>query len=539
MILSKASKQNIILFAAAFLLCGLLRVLLYAKDFTFSFSSLFCGVLTILWAISVRKRVTDGRLQALMLWITVCLLLQFVLQILRYEMFSGQVTAQRYLWYAMYLPMLAQPLLCFFLAVLIHRPKDKPLPRLYALLIVLGVLLALGFLTNDLHFFAKSFPSGVMDDNGQEKNGWLFSLVNLFIYGLYALTYFVILKKDFRFVGRKYRWLPLLPFLTGVIYFLLYPLDVGHHFFQTRIWQMGEMSAFCIIGTLEACVQVGMIPANMGYETVFSASFIPAVILDQGGLPVYQTAAADYPFAESETTKIMSHAIQGGSIRWTVDMKQVRGLNQQIEEATAQIEARNAYLAEENRIRQERAELETRNRMYDSIIWIVKPQFDQIDALLDGSDGSSEKMVPKIAVISAYIKRRGNMELLSAAGTLTVVELVSAVTESLDYMRLCGVNTAISSVGTGSYPAEMVIAAYEHIEAIVEESLDTLSDFMVSVRSDKRKLIVRMMLKADDFLYESNGAWQDGEGFSRKVSISKNKQDMLIVLTFTEGGGRK
>ena len=85
----------------------------------------------------------------------------------------------------------------------------------------------------------------------------------------------------------------------------------------------------------------------------------------------------------------------------------------------------------------------------------------------------------------------------------------------------------------------MVIAAYEHIEAIVEESLDTLSDFMVSVRSDKRKLIVRMMLKADDFLYESNGAWQDGEGFSRKVAISKNKQDMLIVLTFTEGGGRE
>ena len=143
----------------------------------------------------------------------------------------------------------------------------------------------------------------------------------------------------------------------------------------------------------------------------------------------------------------MSHAIQGGSIRWTVDMKQVRGLNQQIEEATAQIEARNAYLAEENRIRQERAELETRNHMYDSITRILKPQFDQIDALLGGAESVPEKRIAQIAVISAYITRRGNMELLSAAGTLTVVELVSAVTESLDYMRLCGVNTAISSFG--------------------------------------------------------------------------------------------
>lgn len=235
----------------------------------------------------------------------------------------------------------------------------------------------------------------------------------------------------------------------------------------------------------------------------------------------------------------MSHAICGGSIKWSVDIKQMRTLNQQIEEATQQIKTRNAYLAEENRIQQERAELETRNLMYDKLSQIVKPQLDLIDDLLDTEKENTEKILPKIAVLSAYIKRRSNMELLSETGQLSIVELASAVRESLDYMRLYEINTAITSIGVATYPAKMIIAAYEHIQAIMEKSLDTLSDFAVTLRAEKERLIVRMMLKADDFVYQSNGFWQDDDCFSRKLTITKDKQDMLIVLTFTKGGGKK
>lgn len=127
MILTKAAKRNIVLFSAAFFLCGVLHVLFYQTDFTCCFSQIFCGVLTLFWPITVCRRVTDDRLRSLMLWIAVSLLLHFVLQILRYDLFGNSITAQRYLWYAMYIPMTAQPLLCYFLAVYIHRPKDKPL----------------------------------------------------------------------------------------------------------------------------------------------------------------------------------------------------------------------------------------------------------------------------------------------------------------------------------------------------------------------------------------------------------------------------
>lgn len=541
MLLTKAAKRNIALFVAAFLVLGVLRVLLFRKDFTFSFCQIFSSVLTILWGITVCKRITNKRLRSFMLGIAALLLLQFVLQFSRYDLFDGDITPQRYLWYAYYIPMTALPLLLFFLAVYTHRPQDKPLPRRYILLIIIGAVLVLGVLTNDLHFWFKSFPGGVMDDNGQEKSGWLYYIISVFIFGLYAFSFAIIQKKNHRYVARKYRWIAVVPLLIGLTYFLLYPLDIGHRFFPTRIWhiwQLGEMQGFCIVAMLEACVQTGMIPANRGYEMLFSAAELPAVILDGAGKPIYQTAAAQLPFVKIENTKIVSNPIQGGSVEYTVDIKQVQELNRQLAERAQQIETRNAYIAEETRIKQEQSELETKNRLYERVSAIVKPQLEQIDKILSAPEGCGNKELARIAVLNAYIKRRSNMELLAAAGTLTIVELASAVTESLDYVKLCGVNTATGSVGVGSYPAPMVIAAYEQIEEITEESLDTLSDMIVTIRSDKRRLIVRMMLKAENFSYETNGSRLDVAGFSRKVSITKENEDMIIVLTFTEGGGR-
>ena len=537
MILSKASKRNIILFMTAFLLCGILNALLNQQDFVRCFSSLFLAVLTLLWAITVQKRILDKKLRSLMLWATAFLLFQFLLQIFRYDLFADNAAAQRYIWYAMYIPSTAQPIFFYYLAVSIHRSEDKPMPHAYYLFIVVGILLVMGVLTNDLHFWAKNFPSGILGGNDQVENGWLFYAINGFIYGLYVLAFAIIMKKNRRYVPEKYRWFAVVPLFVDVVYFILYPLNIGQLLFGGRIWNMGEMLAFSVIGTLEVCIQMGMIPSNSGYEALFSVAHLPAVILDSEGKLVYHTAGAQYPFNKSDNVKVVSHPISGGSIEYLVDMKQVQGLNQQLAERVQQIETRNAYISEENRIRKERAELETRNQLYERISGIVKPQLDQIDTILNTRDNITEKHLAKIAVLKAFIKRRSNMELLAAAGTLTVLELASAVSESLSYLQLCQVNTAVSSVGSCAYPADMVIAAYEHIEAILEESLDTLSDMVVTIRADQEEFTIRIMLQVDNFSYGPNAAWQDGASFSRTVAITKEDQDMIIVLTFTKGGG--
>ena len=539
MLITNVTKRRILYFILAFFFSGVLHVVLYHMDFTFASTQIFFCILTVLWAISVLKRIIDVRLRSLMLWLSGFLLMLFILQIARYEVLSFDPTIQRYLWYAMYIPMTAEPILFFFLAVYIHRPQEKPLPRLSILLIIIGALLTLGYLTNDFHFLAVSFPTGILDDNGQELNGPIYYMINIFIYGLYIVSFILLQKKNYQYITWKYRWLILVPFLIGLLYFVLYPFNLGRRLFRVRMWQLGEVLAFCVIATLEACIQTGMIPANRGYELLFSAATLPAAILDAQGSLVYRTAAAQTPFSEDENTKLVSHPIRGGTVEYTVDLKPFQELNKQIAEATHEIETRNAYIAEENRIKQERAELETRNRLYERISDIVKPQLGEIEKLLNAPEGCGEKELARIAVLKAYIKRRSNMELLAAAGTLTVLELASAITEFLDYIRLSGINTATSSIGVKSYPAAIITAAYEQIEEIIEKSLETLSDMIITVRSDQENLVVRMMLKAENFSYETNGSLPAVQGFSRRISITKDNQDMIIVLAFTEGGGWK
>lgn len=532
--LSRTSKRNIALFAAAFLLCGVLHVILWGVDFTYTFSQLFMSILTLLWVLTVQKRVTDARLRKLLLWIAAFMILFYVLQIMKYRLFYGFTSVQRYLWYAYYIPVMAISLLCFYLALYIYRPKEKSLPAVSYLPIVIGILLALGVLINDLHFLAFRFPSGILSDDAEYRNGPLFFLFAVGFLVLLILSYWIILRKCHQTVRGKLRFLPVLPLIAETVYCVLYLLGAAPRINGIKLWDAGEFFGFCMIAFLEACIIVGMIPANKNYEKLFFATRLPAVILDSKGSVVYQTAGTKYPFPESGDVKVMRHPISGGSAEWMVDLKQVRSLNQQLEDATAQMEARNAYLAEENRIKQEKAEVETRSRLYDRISGLLKPKLDQIEELLDAQEDPDRRLA-RAAVLNAYIKRRSNLELLIAE-RLDVDELTAAVAESLEYMRLCGVNTAVSSFGAGTYPSEMVIAAYEHFEAIAEESLDTLSDMIVTVRAEGKELIVRMMLKADYFVYAANGLWHDGSSFSCRVVISKDKQDMMILLTFTEGG---
>lgn len=534
MILARQTKRNIVLFVSAFVLLGVLHVALYYVDFTHCITTVFGSALVVLWAITAQERIVDARLRCLCLGVAASLLIHFVLQLARYDLTAQNTAVSRYLWYLMYVPMTAQPVLVFFLALNIRRPEDRLLPGASGLVIAAAMLLVLGVLSNDLHFLAWSFPSGVLIDDGNEKAGPFFYLITLFIYGLYAASLAVIFIKNHRYVMPKYRWLAAAPLLTGAVYFCLYPLGISKRFFPCHIWNMGDMTAFCLIATIEVCIQSGMIPANRGYETLFSAVRFPAVIADGVGNPVYRTGDTLYPFENGGDVRIVSHPIRGGVVVYPVNIEKIQQLNSELSERVEQLEARNAYLAEEARVLQESTELQTRNRLYERIESIVKPQLERIDAVLNSSAELTEGQLARIAVLKAYIKRRSNMELLAAGGSLPTGELATAVAESLEYVNICGAGTALSCAGEHVLPAALVTAAYENIEAVIEDSLDTLSNMVIAMRSGEKKLSVRIMLTADGFSFDSRDYERAGRGCSARAAVSGEDGDIIIVLTFSE-----
>ena len=529
-----SSGRFVALFAGAFLLCGLLHVYLYGVYFTDSVTQLFCGAVVVLWALSVQRRVTDERLRRTLLGTAAFMLLYNVLQFMRYSLSGDDLVFKRYLWYAFYIPMIAIPLLCFFTALGAHRAEEEPLPRFCGPLVAVAALMAFGFLTNDLHFFAYRFPTGILDDNGDERRSWLYFLYCAWFGLLLLLTLVVTARKCRKSVGRYLQALPAAPVLATALLLLLSVLGIKPRLRGIDLWKDGQLFVFGMLSFLESCIQIGLIPANRDYERLFALAELPAVILNEREEPVYRTASARYPFPESADTRVQAHAISGGSIRWTTDVGPLRTLNEGLAEAIQQIEARNAYLAEENETRQERAELETRSRLYDRVSRIVRPQLAQIEARANDAEDFAAQL-PRIAVLCAYVKRRSNMELMAAEG-LPLEELTAAIRESLDNIRLSGTGVALRLVGHGEYPAGMIVAAYEHFEDIVEASMDSLCELLVVLRAEEDRLTLRMLMQADAIEYAARPHPEDA-GFTRQLTVSTDNPDTLVTLTLVKGGG--
>ena len=531
------NKRILFALAAAYAVSGALHVLLYSADYLDGFSDCFCCVLVLIWALSVRKRVTQRRLRVLLLAVAALLITYICLQLCRYLLVRRPLWANRWMWYAYYIPMNSFPMLILALALRIYRPADKPLGWAFWAMAALFGLLTVGVLTNDLHFWFKSFPSGVLIDDGRDVSGWLYYLLSVCTYGTYLLSFAIILRKSRRFGGQGCRWLPLVPLAVGILYFLLYPLDLGHRWFGARLWNMGQMLTLCLVSALECCIQTGLIPANTDYDRLFSLAKLPAAILDRQGLPKYLTAAGDYPLPDSPDWQKMTHPIPGGSIEWAVDLSPLLRLNRALEEAARSIEARNTYLSEQTRVRAQRTELETRNRIYDRIHRAVQPQLDQIDALLEEQEAPFSQRLKAISLRSVYIKRRSNMELLSEEGPLSAVELRLAISESVTYLRLAGVEAVVYSEGGGTYPSALIITAYAQLQGVIEACGTSLSKLLVFLQAEPGRLTLRLLLQAEDLTLAESSPGAGSPVFSQTVSVTKSGPDLLLVFRYEEGGG--
>ena len=128
------------------------------------------------------------------------------------------------------------------------------------------------------------------------------------------------------------------------------------------------------------------------------------------------------------------------------------------------------------------------------------------------------------------------MEFLAENGRITSEELVLAVSESLEYLRLGGMEAAVSASGSADYSSEMLTEAYELLEKIVEGSMAHLSGIMVSLRFEEKTFSLRILLNASTLNVPPEEGDRSGEGFFCLRTFTKMDDDLLLVYQFREGG---
>lgn len=480
----------IVLLVCAFILGGILHVSLYGKEFTTCIVQIYYGAVVVIWAMSIQLRITHDRVRNCILLIACMLLLYLVLQVERYNLIRLNGTLFRNIWYWYYVPMIWIPLLFYIISKCIYTSKEQ---KNNILLILLGIVLCIGFVTNDYHFGAFRIKDMTNPDNSSSY-GPIFIIFTVYMACLYVASIINIVRKNQIISIKRLSWVPLVISVVGAAGVVAAETTQLLSVNGIRIWNMTEWYAFVVIGILESCIVIGLIPSNTGYMSLLRHVSVPVELKEKDGRKVI---SSEQHFSDTEHIQINTFPVLGGEITWAVDMSNIHRLNEQLEKAAEQLQNRINYLQTENNTKEEQETLNSRNRVYDKITKIVFPQLLEVERLLnDAALDKVDEVLPYVSVLNTYIKRRCNMELMKEdMEMLPLSELKLAISESASYLQLCNIQTAVvGSDNEGDYPADEIIRVYEHFESIIEKHISSMSSIMVVITGNNDGINTRIMV---------------------------------------------
>lgn len=475
-------------------------------------ASIYIGIF-LAWGISIHRRIVQPQVSRYLITVSALMVFWITIRTIRYSL-NECVWLMRYLWYLYYLPMLLIPLLAVFVALSLGKPENFRLPNWTIFFYIPTALLLLLVLTNDLHQFVFAFPADAIVWMNDYLYGIGYFLVIAWMI-LCAVTALVTMLIKCRIPhSRKVLILPFIPAILAVIYCALWVLRV------LGIWELewlkvlaGDMTVvFCLLFTavLESCIQCGLIQSNTGYDDLFMVSRLGAQITDQESrvclaslnakklTEEQRKAVAAYSVLEDKNTLVRSQAIGFGHVLWQEDVTELT-------EAIDQIEENCRDLAERNSIRQKNLEtrkkilaLQEKNRVNDLLHRETAGQIDLIDRMLAQYDvepdaGKRAKLLAGAAAVGAYIKRYGNLLLVSERrATADIRDLSRCFEESFMNLELLGINCLHTLPSGISMATKDMLRVYHSFELATEACLYDLSQVWIHMRNRESSFLLSM-----------------------------------------------
>ena len=457
--------------------------------------------LAMAWGFSISRRILHCDDRRWLLLGCAMTVLWLFLRTVKYRFFSGD-TITRYLWYLYYVPQILAPLFSLFAALQLGRREGDAFSRRWYLLFIPAALLIGGILSNDLHQMAFRSVPGAATLQADYTHGWMYYLAMTWIVGLLLATGIIVYRKCRISESRRYAWVPLCAFLSGIV---LCALSFANTY---TFHKMPECFCLTYAAFWESCLQVGLIPTNGYYRYFFSESTVAAQIVDGQGRPVYRAqnapdltagqldAAAREAILLNADTRLQSAPVQDGRVYWVEDISKINRIQAQLAEINARLSEENELIQAENELKRQRAQIEEKNRLMDEMIALVQPQLLQINRLLEEENAQALNVqnLKQVCLLGAYVKRRVNLALICDQKTVVPVdELAHCIRESLTYLTQYGAVCALHQEGKGSVRSCDAQTAYDFFEDCLEAALPSLSALMVRVESSERFSIRLMM----------------------------------------------
>lgn len=526
MSLLRKRKYGVVLLVAVLMICAVCarvaaRYGYYAEVLSIVRALIYIGLLAA-WGISVQTRIIQTQVRRYLLVIAGLMLLWLTLRTVKYNTYH--MTAERFLWYGYYLPMLFIPVLAVLVALSLGKPENYRLPKWTHFLYLPSALLFLLVLTNDLHQLVFFFPTGVLSTREYGYGiGYYVVLAWMVLCAAAALV--IILAKCRIPQSRRYLWLPVVPFALALGYCAAYIKGVYW------VWLLaGDLTvSMCLIITaiFESCIQCSLIQSNTHYAELFHASTIGALITDRDFSVACaaenarsvdsQTlmAAAESPVVTADGIRISEAPIRWGHVFWEDDISPMLAVLKELDATREELQSYGSILQAENAQKARRKKLEEQERLYRAMQEKAAAPAVRLSNLAKALQGVQDAdaarfLLWKMTVIGAYLKRRSNLIFLADRdGMVPVSEVALCLNESMDNLRLHVRRCASRLDFEGELRLETAAALYDFFEAAIELAMDDLSGAAANVTRKEDACVLSLMLQCGTDLTSLRAAYPD------------------------------
>lgn len=511
---------------------------------SFIFIALFAA-----WGASLYNRIIQTRIRCYMSAIAFLMIFWFIIRTLKYYFISAELYPGivRHLWYMYYLAMLYIPLLAVYVAMSIGETEDSHLPMKAALLYIPILFLFLLVITNDLHEFVFIFPenAAVQTDNDYSY-GVGYYIVNAWMLFCALSMLYVMSKKRRIAESKKLIFIPCIPIIALLLYLIFY--SSGAPWLRFILGDVTAVICLMYAATLELCIQFGFIQANTNYMELFCASTAGAQITDKDYHVLLSSATAKNldtkTLAKTKNESVMLKGgvrlsgapIKKGHVVWTEDISPLLKVLEELQEAKENLEDSNKILEEEQALKKREAHIMEQDRLYNIIQHDTAHQICLMDTMIkqaETADGDEkQKLLQKMLVIGAYLKRRSNLVFLAdKSSMLDANELVLTIGESMDNLEVLGISCGFRTELTEPVLAYQIIAMYDFFENVMERTLDRICS--ITVYAGKRDGSLFLNINTD-----STADFSDFVSDNVNVERDEDNEWKLTLRMNTGGDGK-
>ena len=511
---------------------------------SFIFIALFAA-----WGASLYNRIIQTRIRCYMSAIALLMIFWFIIRTLKYYFISAELYPGivRHLWYMYYLAMLYIPLLAVYVAMSIGKTEDSHLPMKAVLLYIPTLFLFLLVITNDLHELVFTFPAdaAVRTDNDYSY-GVGYYIVNAWMLFCALSMLYVMSKKRRIAESKKLIFIPCIPIVALLLYLIFY--SSGAPWLRFILGDVTAVICLMYAATLELCIQFGFIQANTHYMELFCASTAGAQITDKDYHVILSSVAAKNldtkTLAKTKNESVMLKGgvrlsgapIKKGHVVWTEDISPLLKVLEELQEAKENLEDSNKILEEEHALKKREAHIMEQDRLYNIIQHDTAHQICLMDTMIkqaETADGDEKrKLLKKMLVIGAYLKRRSNLVFLAdKSSMLDANELVLTIGESLDNLEVLGIFCGFRTELTEPVLAYQIIAMYDFFENVMERTLDRICS--ITVYAGKRDGSLFLNINTD-----STADFSDFVSDNVNVERDEDNEWKLTLRMNTGGDGK-